>query len=362
MKLFKLIWTYLLFCSLLLNVGSFVLSQDKSSNEKYQRKMWKKWLKKNPPSKNALKLELDFSFPSEELEDKNIFLWNAHKITDDFSGNIYVLDSRLCQIFKFDSSGNLLQKFGHKGRGPGEFANPLNIMVKDNFIIVYDSRNSQVQFFNGKGEYIKSFKIYDPYLNMVMSNDGLIFAAPIVYLNRAHLIDILTKEGELVSSFGEVREFKDDWGLRNHVELTLNEIGELFVAFRYSPLIRKYSVKRELLYEISINKNKIVMLKKEINSKIDSLRSKGKKVGYTSIITAVTTNSDNLYVLLDGPRIEILEFDNKGNQNSIFWIAKQSYKCGVSDFLVQNRYNEKEFYLLMYYPESSKVDVYSQRH
>lgn len=94
-KLFGLIFLIIF----LLNLELFVIGQQESSNEAYQAKKRKEWLRKVPLPKDAIELELKFSFPSEELVAKDIYLGNAWNISNDSSGNIFV-SSRISSLSK----------------------------------------------------------------------------------------------------------------------------------------------------------------------------------------------------------------------------------------------------------------------
>jgi hypothetical protein len=340
---------------LLLNLELFTMGQQKSIDEDYQARMRKEWLKKVPLPKDAVELELKFSFPSEDLMNKDIYLQGAWHVSSDSAGNIYVLDSTAHRVLKFDSSGNYLRQIGRKGQGPGEFDyGPFSIVFLNNFLIISDS--GRLHVFDGNGEYVRSLRVAKIYQDMVINDDGLIYAAPISYGEQSQLIDVLTQEGELLYSFGKLKKFKYGQSQLNHVKLALNRYGELFAAFEHFPVVRKYSTDGELLIEFRIE-HKAIETQEEINQERISSQKRG--VGYVIIISAIKASRDRIYILHTVPRIKILEFSNNGKQKSIYWYVRP-YEYPVRDFLVRNRGKEKLFYFLQTSPEN-KIEVFSPK-
>lgn len=86
-----------------------------SSSEENEIKIWKDYLKKYPLAKDAIELELLYSFPAEDLLEKDIYLWRPTNLDGNAAGNIFISDQKWCHIFQFDSSGVFLKKIGAKG-------------------------------------------------------------------------------------------------------------------------------------------------------------------------------------------------------------------------------------------------------
>jgi hypothetical protein len=359
-KLFKIAFLILV---VFLYLESLIAKQQRlpsEDSEKHLTRMWQKLLKDYPVPKNAIELELKFSFPSKDLMNKDIYLYGASFISNDFMGNIYVSDSKAHRIIKFDSSGNFSLQFGRHGQGPGEFDyGPFGIMATKNFIVVNET--GRFQFFDENGNYIKSFKIYKTYREIAVDDDRLIFAAPILRGDKPHLIDVLSSDGELLYSFGEPREFKYDGAQLNDFKLALNKRGELFLAFKYFPIVRKYSKEGKLLAEFKVEHD-FMKTKEKINfEKIESRSRGGERVGYAIIIYAVRATDEKIYILHTYPRIEILEVDNNGKLKTDYWKVQEVRDYYAADFLVGNKGSEKIFYVLPFSPEN-RVDVFGQKH
>ena len=74
---------------------------------------------------------------------------------DPASGHIYVADSPRNVVVMLDADGNVLGKLGTAtgGRGPGEFAAPTDVVVRDQELFVLDSQNYRIQVFDLAGTF-----------------------------------------------------------------------------------------------------------------------------------------------------------------------------------------------------------------
>jgi hypothetical protein len=297
------------------------------------------------------------------LEKKGYYLAKPRYIGHDSSGNIFVTDIGANRILKFDSSGNFLQAFGQMGQGPGDLLRPYEFFVtKDDILIVGELGNMRFQFFDTQGKYLKSFKRFKGYLSWAMNDEGLIFAvAGLAYvknLDQAHLIEVLSQEGEVLYSFGKPLNFKYQPHLYNRANLAINKKGELLVAFEYLPIVRKYSQKGKLLAEYRID-HKLMKKFEKNNLQNQSLLAQGKKVTYYPIILSIKSHEDEFYIFRCYPRVEILEFGNNGKLRAWYWYTPQQMHYRPNHFLVQNVKNQKMFYIID--DNEARIDVFGQK-
>jgi len=322
------------------------------SSKEEEIKLWRNYLKKYPLSKDAIELELLYSFPSEDLVEKDIYLWGPTKIEGDISGNIFISDQKWRHIFIFDSSGNFLKKIGRKGQGPGEFMNPYCINLTKDFLIVSDTNGRKIQFFDRDGKYMRSIKVPRAYIEIVTDANGLIYASPLRMSKEAPLIDVLDKDGHLLNSFGKAR-FGDEtaWNVPNMLKLAVNSKGEIFAAYHHFPTVCKYSRKGELLVVYKIEQE---IMKERERLNLDAIR-KQNSVSYP-VIYAIRAGRNGFYILNNYPRTHILEFDTNGKLiNDYYYVQSHDYR--VRDFFVKELgKNNKIFYILQSAPDY-KVDV-----
>ncbi|HEY5674886.1 MAG TPA: 6-bladed beta-propeller [Malonomonas sp.] len=71
---------------------------------------------------------------------------------------LYVADTLNHQLAVFDPAGNLLERIGTRGSGPGEFNFPLDVDLGPNGeLVVLDALNSRVQVLDASGRFLRSF-------------------------------------------------------------------------------------------------------------------------------------------------------------------------------------------------------------
>ncbi|MCP4346874.1 MAG: hypothetical protein GY795_15265 [Desulfobacterales bacterium] len=79
-------------------------------------------------------------------------------VTADQDGNIYVVSFTGHSVFKFNSQGMFVTKWGCRGSEKGNFLNPIGIAAdNEGHIYVTEVGNSRVQKFNSNGDFILSW-------------------------------------------------------------------------------------------------------------------------------------------------------------------------------------------------------------
>jgi len=90
--------------------------------------------------------------------------------------NYFILNTNKSQIYEFNLKGNLINTFGNKGNGPGEFIYGFNLCVFDSLLIVPDARNMRLVKFKTSGEFRKfkeiSYRYFPATLNKI--EDGFL--------------------------------------------------------------------------------------------------------------------------------------------------------------------------------------------
>jgi YD repeat-containing protein len=82
-------------------------------------------------------------------------LWEPSGIAIDSKGDFWVVDTRNDRVEEFNSEGKYLSHTGSKGKGNGQFEDPVSIAIdsKGN-LWVTDSDNDRVEEFNSEGKYV----------------------------------------------------------------------------------------------------------------------------------------------------------------------------------------------------------------
>jgi len=98
------------------------------------------------------KVEIKFG-KSIEIGRADHILGSIASVCEDNDRYFYVLDSGAFQVFKFSSEGHLIQKFGGKGQGPGDFQSPhLVVLTPQAEIAVLEDLN-YITFFDVRGKF-----------------------------------------------------------------------------------------------------------------------------------------------------------------------------------------------------------------
>lgn len=79
------------------------------------------------------------------------------KVAVDGAGNIYALEGREDNVYKFAPDGRYLNKFGGKGREPGQLETPFNIAVDGQGRVYVSTAGRGIEVFDSNGRYIDTF-------------------------------------------------------------------------------------------------------------------------------------------------------------------------------------------------------------
>lgn len=99
-------------------------------------------------------------------EDTPYGLWNPYGIAADSAGNMYIANQGPYCVKKYDKNGKFIVRWGKRGSGDGEFANPVSIAVdkrNDNVYVVdsYSSRDGwsqmRIQKFTKDGKFLQKW-------------------------------------------------------------------------------------------------------------------------------------------------------------------------------------------------------------
>jgi len=111
------------------------------------------------------------------------------------NGNIYTLDTIDGAIRVFDRRGNLLKRFGKKGKDKGEFNFPVSLAVHPNrMVYVVDQHNHKVLAFNKKGEFVLDF-------SQLGWREGRLHYPSYIYINKAGKIFVVDRANSRISIF-----------------------------------------------------------------------------------------------------------------------------------------------------------------
>jgi hypothetical protein len=314
-----------------------------------------------PPG--AIELKLEFQFPD---PDKGPFLLHPLSLAVTPDGRFLISDQRSDQVFVFDNQGRFLSSFGRSGQGPGDLLRPQGIFFLNSRIIVREAGNMRFQLFDISGKYLEGFKAAKVYADFTASGDRL-YATPFLPTEAPSteglkLIEVLDLRGEILSSFGDpLNVNKHDLPWLNSAILTIGPQNELWVAFRFFPFVRKYSLIGVLLAEYRYS-FAIASKKEGFNKGQDAERAGGGAQPYYAYVTHAACGTDRGLYLIDsaaGQRLVIFFMKANGQVDEFYWapIAPRGFSC--TGLYVREDGSGKTFYVLN--ASEARVEVYSVR-
>jgi hypothetical protein len=204
-------------------------------------------LKLYPVPDNGNKLVLDSHWTENDGDYPNGYLSQPNRMMFTPDQRIYVSDSREHAVFVFGEPGKIIFKFGKAGSGPEDFVSPLYIgEVSQGRIAVFDSTKLRVQIVDNLGHHINSFRVFKPCSSMSTDHKGHLYFSFFDQNDDYPLIDIFDEVGRKIGHIGT--RLKGNSPFFNSVDICEGDDG-IFVAWKTFPLVRKYSLAGNLLFE-----------------------------------------------------------------------------------------------------------------
>jgi len=282
------------------------------------------------------RLKKIYSLSTDELNvsGKEIILSRPISFDFDKDGNLYVLDTDLHKIMKFDNKLRLVWEKGGKGSGPGEFSFPIDIytgafaLSDSGELYVAEKSAFRIQVFNNNGDFIRLFcrfpVIFMLEKGMVVDSNGNVY----VHGNRNYRIYVFNKKGELIRSIVEPILKDSEAGFTyNAFSFTINKSGELLIAYTFFPILRKYTALGELLWEKRLD---FKCLPRKVRKKLNSntplsyfLKHKHNipeniTRNNPALLQDITTDNGKIYILMLWG--VIMELDSNGNPQKLYYI------------------------------------------
>ena len=195
---------------------------------------------------------------------------NPIGIQVDKKGNLYILESEKHRISVFNQNLEYLFSFPEVGLEAGSLHYPQDFVIRGDEC--YILHNKKVTVFRTDGTFIKELSIPHRSRTIDVNSSGEIFVQS---FENNSIINVYSKEGELIRSFGKYLEPFDELTFTEQIFMNMasfcfdNE-DNLFVAFRYYPIIRKYDRNGKLLFE--------KMVRGEEIGKLDSFKPELKPI------------------------------------------------------------------------------------
>lgn len=189
-------------------------------------------------SAHAQEYEFVMKFP-EVLLDLN----QPSDVATDSNGNVYVLDKDNNRIWKFNSNGKFITRWGTMGAYNGQFNSPYEIAVDGNGnIYVSDTNNNRIQVFNSDGTFIRKWGYYGSAngqfgypRGIAVDRFGNVYVAD--YAN--HRIQKFSSTGRFITKWGS--EGSNDGQFSYPYGITVDNSGDVYVTDMNNHRVQKFS-------------------------------------------------------------------------------------------------------------------------
>jgi hypothetical protein len=318
---------------------------------------------------------ISFHLYGQEISDNELYLYSsipkenedftfsrAFDIEFDENDNYYILDYGQNLIFKFNNLDKYIYKIGRSGKGPGEFMGVNILSCYNNKICLFDVKNSKIQFFSNEGEYISSF------IHLFITHD-LAYYKGNIYANLRYdqdqnnpyvgssLITVFNEQGKIINGFGKF-PFSDEYSTTLSKSTFKVYNNELYVLFRYYPILRKYSFGGQLLEEYQLNKVNYES-KIQKNYYFDNLKKNQSTYDLVFLFFAFDVNEDGIFLALYSEDLIIDHYDFNGNFIQRFKIKHSSdYDIYVYAIRVKKIGNNSYKFYVVKSEEYSTLDIY----
>jgi hypothetical protein len=273
----------------------------------------------------------------------------------DADGNVYVTSSGADGLCRYGSDGKLLGLPGNARDARIHLKGPEEVAVVADQVLVYERLGKRLTFMNLGGVKRESWKIPD-LEEFAVDREGRLYVAPLVETKESPLVRSYSSAGKF-REFGKALAFPHSLTSLNSRSIAVDDDGDIFVAFRYLPIVRKYSREGALLAEFRIS-SPVMEAKAKYNLKAigEGITDVAQRAGFKPLIIEIKSLGNSLYLVSHNPRLEITELDAKGLARATYWMDSREIYF-ASDLAIREVGGEKRFYVAHSSPPEYSVDV-----
>ena len=124
--------------------------------------------------------------------------------TVDSEGNIYIIDAKSYELYKFSKDGNLIKKTGRRGNGPGEFSFPRAVYIFNNKIYTFDYNQPFVNIFRKDltlMEQIKFSEMRHPFDIVFLESGEIVISSATMQMLYNHSLFLFSGNGNMKAMF-----------------------------------------------------------------------------------------------------------------------------------------------------------------
>lgn len=273
----------------------------------------------------------------------------------DPEGNVYVSSMENGALCRFSVTGEFLGQLGTRGGGKSVLKGPAGIVVAGGRMIVHEKPRRRLEFLDLMGKRLGSQNIPE-IESFAVDGIGCLYVAPLVDGKDSPLVRAYGPGGR-TRDIGRPLVFHHSMQALNSRSIAVSPEGDVYVAFRYFPIVRKYAPEGALLAEFRIE-SPVLEAKETYNLKAvgEGIVDISQRVAYKPLIIDIQTSGGKIFLLGHNPRLEIMELDGAGGPAATYWMdAREIYLA--SGFAVREVRGEKLFYVARVNPPPHAIDV-----
>ncbi|MDR9419358.1 6-bladed beta-propeller [Gracilimonas sp.] len=148
-----------------------------------------------------------------EINLQNSLLTGANRILRNET-HIYILDTRLGKIFRYDSTGKNLGDFGGEGSGPGEFRKAVSFdFGSHNTLYVYDRDLQRISEFDLEGTFKRLIPVKALGTQLIATNTKFLLHNSTVFSHEKPMVKVIDMDsGEIVKEISPLSDLVADLG------------------------------------------------------------------------------------------------------------------------------------------------------
>lgn len=305
-----------------------------------------------PPPVNSIELEREFTI---SIQQSTSFVGLA----SDIDGNIYVSLGPAGIVQKCSARGELLLILGRKPNGKPFLREPSGVRASSGLLAVHDLGRASIEVFDPTGIRLRGQKVTECG-DFALDDDGRFFVAQAIQDPSTPLVKALEPGGKGFA-FGKPLPLPHSLAVLNSRSLARNDEGEIFVAFVYFPVVRRYSSTGTLKAEYRLE-SPVIKAKQDFNLRLigEGVANPSRRAGFRAVTLKAKSLGERVYLLSVQPRLEITEMDDQGRQGTTFWQDRVEISDDC-DFDVVRVANELKFYVAHPSPQGTDIDVFRKK-
>jgi len=343
------LWEYfLLIAVLLLSADPVVFPQKVTTKVKVYNEIFLTETGYAPLPENAIELEPEFTIQSA------LFV-SPLKLAVDREGNVFAASLANNALIQFSPSGEFKGQLGLNKRRHSDLKGPAGLSIVNDHLIVHETLRNRLDFMDLKGGQPRNTKI-PAAEGFAVDENGRIYLTPPIENADSPLVCVVSTDGT-TAVFGRPLSFLHSLPVLNSRSLALDDQGNIYIAFRYFPIVRKYTTEGALVAEYRVE-SPIMEAKERYNLKAvgEGIADPSQRVTFKPLIIDIVASGDRLYLLSHIPRLEIVELDSTGNPGATYWMDSRDLYI-ADDLAMLEAADAKTFYVARSNAPVHTIDV-----